>query len=250
MQSPEFLLSRRPVPPSVFPAVQTESLESLFAGQVAEKIAPGSAVFWEGDAAAHVFLVVEGCLRVYRTLPDGRRAILGLIYPGDLLGVSSRDRYLFTTEAVSPVKLRRFPRRRFHELVDDAPHLRPMLFAKICDEMTAAQDQMILLGRKTAQERVVSFLLMVARRSGADTRVPVEIELPVGRLDMADFLGLTIETVSREISKLKRAGLIALKGTNHVVLRRMRSLQDLAEGDDGERLPGEMATAARPMWAH
>jgi CRP/FNR family transcriptional regulator len=246
MQSPVLLLSRHPVPPPVLPAVQTESLEALFDGQVPEKLAPGSAVFWEGDAATHVFLVIEGCVRVYRTLPDGRRAILGFIYPGDLLGVSSRDRYLFTTEAVSPVKLRRFPRRRFHELVDDSPHLRPMLLAKICDEMTAAQDQMILLGRKTAQERVVSFLLMIARRSEADTKVPVEIELPIGRLDMADFLGLTIETVSREMSKLRRAGLIALNGPQRVVLRKMRSLEDLAEVDERER---NMMAADR-IWAN
>jgi CRP/FNR family transcriptional regulator len=248
MHSPE-LLSRRPVPPALFQAGQTESLETLFAGQVAENIAPGSAVFWEGDAAGHVFLIIAGCLRVYRTLPDGRRAILGLFYPGDLLGVSVRERYLVTAEAVSPVKLRRFPRRRFHQLVDETPHLRPMLLEKICDEMTAAQDQMILLGRKTAQERVVSFLLMVARRSGADARVPVEIELPIGRLDMADYLGLTIETVSREISKLRRAELIALNGPHKVVLRRMRSLEDLAELDHGESSSGGMERSGR-AWAN
>jgi len=231
MHSPE-LLTNDPFPATAFHGVQAASLESLFGGQVAERLMPGEGVFWEGDAADHVFILVEGCLRVYRTLPDGRRAILGFLYRGDLLGVSCRGRYLFTAEAVSPVKLRRFPRRRFHQVVDETPHLRPLLLAKICDETTAAQDQTILLGQKSAEERVASFLLMIARRSGADTRTPIEIELPFGRLDMADYLGLTVETVSREMTKLKRSGLISLNGSQKVVLRRMRRLHEVAAADD------------------
>ena len=241
MYSPELLPQTREasLPPFGFvPALP--SLESLFGGQAGESFVAGQAVFWEGDAAGHVFHILEGCLRVHRTLSDGRRAIVGFVYPGDLLGVSFRDRYLFTAEAVTPVRLRRFPRRRFHQLVDEAPHLRPQLLAKICDEMTAAQEQMILLGRKTAEERVVTLLLTIARRSGADTRTPVEIELPVGRMDMADYLGLTIETVSREFSKLKRDGLISLNGPQRVVLRRLGSLQEIAgvDEDDDALQPG------------
>ena len=248
MHSPELLPSTREASLPPFGFALSSSLESLFGSQAGESFDPGQAVFWEGDAAGHVFHIVEGCLRVYRTLPDGRRAIVGFFYPGDLLGVSFRERYLFTAEAVSPVKLRRFPRRRFHQIVDETPHLRPQLLAKICDEMTAAQDQMILLGRKSAEERVVTFLLTIAHRSGADTRTPVEVELPVGRLDMADYLGLTIETVSREISKLKRDGLISLNGPHKVVLRRMRSLQDIAGLDEDDPLPAKLGKQA--VWAN
>jgi CRP/FNR family transcriptional regulator len=249
MYSPELLPSTREasLPPFPFGSV-SPSLESLFGSQVGESFEPGQAVFWEGDAAGHVFHLLEGCMRVFRTLPEGRRAIIGFIYPGDLLGVSFRERYLFTAEAVSPVRLRRFPRRRFHQLVDEAPNLRPQLLAKICDEMTAAQDQMILLGRKSAEERVVTFLLTIARRSGADTRTPVAVELRVGRLDMADYLGLTIETVSREFSKLRRDGLISLNGPHNVVLRRMRSLQEIAGVDEDDPLPAQ--AGEQPVWAN
>ena len=93
--------------------------------------------------------------------------------------------------------------------MNELPALRPQLFAILCDEMSAAQDQMVLLGRKSAEERVVSFLLAIHRKSGPDN----EIELPMSRLDMADYLGLTIETVSRMMTSLIRRGLIAAAGT-------------------------------------
>ena len=135
---------------------------------------------------------------------------MGFIYPGDVLGVSFQSRYIFTAEAVTDVKVRRFSRARFFASVNESQALRPQLFAMLCDEMSAAQDQMLLLGRKSAEERVVSFLLPVHRKSGVGER----IELPMSRLDIADYLGLTIETVSRMMTGLGRRGLIArLDGT-------------------------------------
>ena len=100
------------------------TLQALFLPQVAETFAPPRALFWEGDAAGHVFHVLEGCLRLYRIVQDGRRAILGFSYPGDLLGVSSSAIYTFTAEAVTPIRLRRLPRHRFNELVDNSQDLR------------------------------------------------------------------------------------------------------------------------------
>jgi CRP-like cAMP-binding protein len=115
--------------------------------------------------------------------------IARFVHPGDVLGVSFQDRYLFTAEAVIQVKVRGFARGRFFALINESPALRPQLIAILCDEMSAAQDQLLLLGRKTAEERVISFLLWV-RRKGARSE---EIELPMSRQDIADYLGLTIE---------------------------------------------------------
>ena len=123
------------------------------------------ALFWEGDKAGQIFDVLEGVVRIYRIMSDGRRAIMGFIHPGDVLGVSFQDRYLFTAEAVTQVKVRRFARGRFFAMINESPALRPQLFAILCDEMSAAQDQMLLLGRKTAEERVVSFLLAIRRKN-------------------------------------------------------------------------------------
>jgi CRP/FNR family transcriptional regulator, anaerobic regulatory protein len=182
---------------------------------------------------------------VYRILPDGRRAIMGFIYPGDVLGVSFQSRYLFTAEGVTDVKVRRFSRNRFFSLVNESPELRPQLFAVMCDEMSAAQDQVLLLGRKSAEERVVSFLLAVHRKNGTGNAV----ELPMSRLDMADYLGLTIETVSRMMTALTRRGLISATGRHTITLRRMSALCEVAGTDeDNDGIPSGSASPRRAVW--
>lgn len=211
------------------------SLNSLFGGQPVETFEPGTAVFWEGDEARHVFEVVEGALRIFRILSDGRRVITGFLYPGDLLGVSLKDQYLYTAEAVTRTKLRRYEHGRFQDEINRSPELRPQLFACLCDEMAAAQDQMVLLARKSAEERVASFLLLIARRLGGDERQPV-IEIPMTRLDMADYLGLTIETVSRTMTRLTNCGVIAPSSRHSMVVRKLCKLAVLAgEGDAGDK---------------
>jgi CRP/FNR family transcriptional regulator, anaerobic regulatory protein len=228
-----------------------ETLAALFRGQVEERFDAGTALFWEGDAAKDVFEVVSGVLRIYRILGDGRRVITGFLYPGDLVGVSLRDRYLYTAEAVVPVKVRRFSRRRFDEEVVRFPELRPQLFARLCDEMAAAQDQMVLLACKTAEERVCSFLLDVARRMHADSADLPVIDIPMTRLDMADYLGLTIETVSRTMSKLTRAKVISAEGRHSLLIGKLKRLVQLAgEGEDDAYFDNDNRPMRRAALAH
>ena len=210
------------------------SLKVLFAAQAAEQYIPPRAVCWEGEPATHVFHLLEGCLRVYRTMEDGRRAILRFCYGGDLLCLSAFDAYLFTAEAVTTVRFRRLARHRFANLVDASADLRAQLHAEVCGEMRTAQDQVTRLGRTGADERVATFILNVAQRAGSCMVAPVEIEVPFGRLDIADYLGLTVETISREISKLKHDGLISMNGPHRIVLRGMRRLREIARLDDSE----------------
>ena len=226
------------------------SLGALFHGQVEEKFDTGEAMFWEGDPAKDVFDLVSGVLRIYRILSDGRRVITGFVYPGDLVGVSLRDRYLYTAEAVTPVRVRRFARKRFDEEVSRFPELRPLVFARLCDEMAAAQDQMVLLARKTAEERVCSFLLRIVRRLDAhDDPVPV-IDLPMTRLDIADYLGLTIETVSRTMTKIARAKIVAAEGRHSLAIVKMSRLVVLAGESEDELSWGGDRPAPRPVLAH
>ncbi|POR47126.1 Crp/Fnr family transcriptional regulator [Bosea psychrotolerans] len=225
------------------------SLQALFSKQAVETFEGGSAVFWEGDSARHVFEVVEGVLRVFKITGDGHRVITGFIYPGDLLGVSLKDRYLYTAEAVTKTKLRRFTRRRFQEEINQSPELRPQLFARLCDEMAAAQDQMVLLARKSAEERVSSFLLVIARRLSSDQLAQPIVEIPMTRLDMADYLGLTIETVSRTMTKLISAGVIAPSGRHSVIVRKPAKLARLAgEGDDDDKQTWDQASIQQAIW--
>ena len=204
------------------------TLQGLFSRQPIEKFEAGTAVFWEGDEADHVFEVVEGVLRIYKILGDGRRVITGFMYPGDLIGVSLKDRYLYTAEAVTRIQVRRFARQRFQEEINRSPELRPQLFARLCDEMAAAQDQMVLLARKSAEERVCSFLLLISRRLDRDGQAQRVVEVPMTRLDMADYLGLTIETVFRIMTRLTSRGVISPSGRHAIIVRKSDRLTTLA----------------------
>jgi CRP/FNR family transcriptional regulator, anaerobic regulatory protein len=244
------MYSQTAVSASVSPVVpfgstieQSPTLRDLFRSQQTETLAPGQALFWEGDDAVQIFDVLEGMLRVYRIMSDGRRAIMGFIYPGDILGVSFQNRYLFTAEAVTTVKVRRFARGCFFAIINKLPALRPQLFAILCDEMSAAQDQMLLLGRKNAEERIVSFLLAVHRKRARTA----DIELPMGRQDIADYLGLTIETVSRMMTSLTRRGLIAAGARRTVTLRKLSTLREIAGYDEDETASGA-AQPHRAVW--
>ncbi len=226
-----------------------EGLAGLFRRQASERFEPGAAVFWEGDAALHLFQIQEGVLRVYKIIGDGRRVITGFLYPGDLVGLSQRERYLYTAEAVTRVKLRRLARNRFDEEVNGSPILRPELFHRLSDEMAAAQDQMVLLARKSAEERVASFLVVMARRLAAGLHGQPVIELPMTRLDMADYLGLTIETVSRIMTRLTSRGVIAASGRHAITIRQPHKLEILAgEGDDGAHDSIGVAFSRQAVW--
>lgn len=230
--------------PNIKSAEAALTLRDLFKGQPTHAYSADEAIFWEGDPAGQIFDIVEGVLRVFRVLSDGRRAIVGFVYPGDVFGVSFQNRYLFTAEAVTDVRVRCFSRGRFFSLVNESPALRPQLFALLCDEMSAAQDQMLLLGRKNAEERVVSFLLATHHKSAVGN----DIALPMSRLDMADYLGLTMETVSRVMTSLTRRGLIAAGGRHTLTLRRPSALREIARNDDGEDAQSDPSPVRRAVW--
>jgi CRP/FNR family transcriptional regulator len=236
---------RVPVPMPVSapaPASEPASLASVFSDRPTERLCSGATLFWEGDDAGHVFEVVEGVLRIVKIIGDGRRAITGFLYAGDLVGVSMRDIYLYSAEAVSAVKVRRFVRSSFQEAINLSAELRPQLFARLCDEMAAAQDQMVLLSRKNAEERLSTFLLCLSRRCSLDSSLSPEIELPMTRLDIADYLGLTIETVSRTFSNLISRGIVAQVGRHKIKIEKPDTLLRLAGNGDNV----EIAANVRP----
>ena len=225
------------------------SLASVFSDKPIEQFAAGSPLFWEGDEARHVFELVEGVLRIFKILGDGRRAITGFLYPGDLVGVSMRDVYLYNAEAVTPVKVRRFSSVSFQEAINLSPELRPQLFAKLCDEMASAQDQMVLLSRKNAEERICSFLLLLAKRVSRDNNLSTEIEIPMTRLDMADYLGLTIETVSRTITSLIGRGIITQAGRHDISIKKLDTMLRLAgNGEIDEPKASARGYSRQAVW--
>jgi len=186
----------------------------------------GETLFYEGDAADCYFKVASGAVRSCKLLADGRRHIGAFFLAGDFIGINDEESHLFTAEAVSDTTLIRYSRRSFDNLLSEQPALGRCLLRMLCHGLTAAHEQMLLLGRKTAQEKLASFLLIMAERSGGGDAVV----LPMTRADIGDYLGLTIETVSRAVSHLKSEGIIQLKSANEVVIRNRALLEAMAEG--------------------
>ncbi|MFN7026494.1 MAG: cyclic nucleotide-binding domain-containing protein [Pseudorhizobium sp.] len=215
---------------------QPSGLHTLFARQPVENYCAGQILFFEGDPAKSIFEVVEGSLRILRILPDGRRVITGFLHAGDILGISFKSHYIYTAEAIGAVTIRRLSRKAFENEVANSADIRPAVFNQMSDEMAAAQDQMVLLSTKNAEERLCSFLLKELQRAlAAGAREPI-VALPMTRLDIADYLGLTIETVSRTVTKLANKGVLASCGRHAVKILRRGMLAQLAgDGDELEK---------------
>lgn len=167
-----------------------------------------STLLMQDDPAASVYNITEGTVRLYKLLSDGRRQIVGFLLPGDFMGLSLGERYAFSADAIEPVTACRFNRLAFSALIDEKPHLLRRLHAAATHELTVAQDHMILLGRRGAEEKVAGFLVSLRNRLRRLGRGSVTVPLPMTRQDIADYLGLTIETVSRMITKLSRDRLL------------------------------------------
>lgn len=194
-----------------------------------QKKAPGEILFAQGDEADSVYEVVRGMVRLYKLLPDGRRHVTGFLSAGHLLGLASEGLCVYTAEAITEVTLCRYKRKAFEHLIDEVPGFAKRVLTVVSHELRAAQDQMLLLGRKTALEKVASFLLLIADQQGSDG--VKEVDVPMTRTDIADHLGLTIETVSRTLTKLKQDGLIALPTSAHIEICDRDQLEELAAGE-------------------
>jgi CRP/FNR family nitrogen fixation transcriptional regulator len=181
-------------------------------------------VYTEGDRAAHFYRVVSGAVRTYRLLSDGRRQIDGFHFPGDIFGIEAGDEHRLSAEAVTGSVLAVHRRSDRDALAQDAGALARDVVASMMRALGRAQDHMILLGRKSAKERIASFLLGLAERLDAAGVV----DLPMSRIDIADHLGLTVESVSRSLTQLERAGIIELPAHRRtVVLRDKAALRRL-----------------------
>lgn len=198
--------------------------------------APGATIASAGEPFTHLSSLVTGCATMSRTLEDGRRQSVGLLLPADFIGRPGRAVSLFDIEAVSEVTLCRFERQQFERLVRDTPHIASRLLSMTLDELDVARGMAVTLGRMTAREKIVSFLVSLARRQAAVTiheprEMPIALHLPLSRQAIADHLGLTIETVSRQLTQLRKAGLIALGDSRDITIPDFERLQ-LEVGED------------------
>ena len=183
----------------------------------------GGTLYHEGDPARAVFTVTRGMLMLYKLLDD-RRQVTGFALPGNLVGLGDKDRYVHSVQAIGEGEVCRWDQQRFCVALDCFPPMKHAVLERTMHELALAQQHLVLLGRKTARERLVSFLLALAARTANDAEGL--LPLPMSRADIADHLGLTVETVSRTFTALRKAGLIDLgdkRGVRLLAPDRLRS---------------------------
>lgn len=217
-------------PFSVCNAIPDADMARLAAAAIVTEVDAGTTFIEEAEPAHSFFNITRGTAKLFKLLPDGRRQITGFAGIGHFLGLAVSDTYAFSAEAIEPVRFCRFPRARLRVLLDDFPAMEKRLLQVAANELVAAQEQMLLLGRKTARERLASFLAMQSKQGAGCHHVRSRFLLPMTRGDIADYLGLTIETVSRTLTKFRTEGLIDIPGQSEVIILNRHALESLAGG--------------------
>jgi CRP-like cAMP-binding protein len=211
----------------VHDANQPPAASHALTGQIemmgaAMPFARNAEIYGENEKAEYIYKVLSGSVRTYKVLNDGRRQIGAFYLPGDLFGLEIGDVHAFSAEAVADTKVLVIKRNAVSSLADRDPEIARQLWNMTARELQRAQNHIMLL-IKTAQERVAGFLLEMATRSTSAN----EIDLPMSRQDIADYLGLTIETVSRTLTQLENAAAIAVPTSRRIVLRNRGALSRL-----------------------
>lgn len=213
---------------------ETDELLRLETMKSYRTFSAGDVILWRGEPLEFVASVVSGVASLSKTLEDGRTQMVGLLLPSDFIGRPGREHVEFDVTATTDVTLCRFERRPFEKLLIETPHVAQRLMEMALDELDAARDWMILLGRKSAREKIATFLDLLARRGALnDSPTQMSLDLPMTRDQIANFLGLTLETVSRQMNALKKDGVISFSGRKKLDVIDLAALR-LATGDDAD----------------
>ncbi|MEJ8561962.1 helix-turn-helix domain-containing protein [Yoonia sp. GPGPB17] len=195
------------------------------------KIRPGKHLFLEGDSADRIYEVASGVLRLTRMMEDGRRQVIAFGYPGDTVGFPSDGLYHTDCDALVEATLIVHQRSQLESPKGDH-ELHQRLLRAALREISAMQDHFMMLGRKSSVEKLASFLLVLTARVGEPLGEFDQVTLPMTRADIADFLGLTTETVSRTFTQLRKSQIIAIDHVNTVIILKPTALRCIAQGDD------------------
>lgn len=197
----------------------------------------GQTIVWSGDRMDFVASVVSGIATLSQTMEDGRRQMVGLLLPSDFVGRPGRDTAAYDVTATTDLLMCCFRKKAFEDVMISTPHVGQRLLEMTLDELDAAREWMLLLGRKTAREKIASLIAIIARRDAAlklmEPQGRVAFDLPLSREAMSDYLGLTLETVSRQISALRRDDVIIVEGKRHITIPDFDRLIEEA-GDDSD----------------
>lgn len=214
-------------------ALDNHQLQALSKASWKRKVEPGTELVGDAEAVGSYSNVLSGVVKLTKGLSDGRQQIVGLQFAPDFLGRPFKVESRLGAEATTDVTLCSFPKAAVERMMKESPGLEHRLLQQTLAELDDARDWMVTLGRKTAGEKVASFLLLIARNIDPASPPPAEkttFDLPLTRADIADFLGLTIETVSRQLTKLRADGVITIENNRHVIVESLERLE-LRGGD-------------------
>src|SRR6056297_3401580 len=220
---------------------ESDELELLDQIKYYRSFEAGQTLIWSGDPMDFVGSVVTGIATLTQTMEDGRTQMVGLLLPSDFVGRPGRDSAAYDVVATTNIVMCCFRKKPFEEMMVRTPHIAQRLLEMTLDELDAAREWMLVLGRKTAREKIASLIAIIARRDAAlsmqGRRGPLVVDLPLTREAMADYLGLTLETVSRQVSALRRDNVIALEGKRRVTIPDFNRLLEEAGDDSDGGLP-------------
>ena len=213
---------------AVCAALEEDEIGALERIMTGRRLQADEVLVEEGEPRRRVYSLTDGMLRLSIALPDGRRQITGFLLPGDYLGLADDETYSATVEAVTPSALCSFPVREMEALVDSHPKLKDRLFRFTRAALRQARENQLILGRLAPVEKLAAFLLALSRRLEEHKLPANPIPLAMTRTDIADYLGLTVETVSRSFTKLRNSGLIRLPDAHLVDIIDRQSLEAVA----------------------
>ncbi|MBB3995263.1 CRP/FNR family transcriptional regulator [Sulfitobacter undariae] len=215
-----------------------DELSLLDAIKTYRSFSAGDPILWRGEPVEFLASVVSGVATLSKTLEDGRTQMVGLLLPSDFIGRPGRMEIAFDVTATTDVVLCCFDRKPFEKLLMETPHIAQRLMELALDELDAARDWMLLLGRKTAREKIATFIELLERRSNSDAAQRIRtLPLPMTRDQIASYLGLTLETVSRQFSSLKKEGVINFSDRRTLTICDLPALQDATGNDADGGLP-------------
>jgi CRP/FNR family transcriptional regulator len=228
-------------------APQGAGFELRLARAALRRVEAKELLFAEGDATSHVYRIETGAIALFKVLGDGRRQIMGFAYPGDLIGLGLEEQHAMNAQAIKPTRVRCLSAASLRQTASEDPMLGFKLYQALARELAATRDLMLTTGQRSAMERVAGFLMALSRREERNGQDATSFELPMTRSDIGDFLGLTIETVSRTFTKLKLMGLLDLPHCNQVKLRDIGALRSLADGNTDRATRGVHSAGASSL---
>jgi len=214
-------------------SIAAGAIETASSATPTQHVTAQEHLFFEGDTRSHIYIVESGWVKLYRTLIDGQRQVVGFANAGSVLGLESDAQHVNSCEAITAVSVRPIAARRLDSLCKTEPVLAEQILRQVARQLSAAQAQLAAVGAQSAEQKLATFLLSIADL--CDETCDREFDLPMRRMDMAEFLGLRLETVSRKMSEFQRRGWIKLISLYHCRMLQRGALQSLAQG--GEAFP-------------